>query len=209
MQVFLNYSKHYIHIYLAIFQKLRSSSGKIWPTERGQKYLANAKARSRHGRNLFMSWKYKLCQKLTSLHLFRCNGKGETLQAEHSFESSRENILENCPNEGWRITLEPEDPQVQQSQESLSTSPHCRAHGQSPYMLVTLSVAQNHLGGCYKPVGLRAALRYSELHRWANVRPEMQTGQRWGKSAFLHFLSICHLHHHSPQVKFTSHMIWT
>lgn len=130
-----------------------------------------------------------------------CNGKGETLQAEHSSESSRAKILENCPNGGRRITLEAGDPQGQQSQGSVSTPPHCRSHSQSPYMLVTLSVAQSYLGGCYKPVELRAALRCSESHRWATVSTEMQSGLRCRKSAFPQ-----HLPFTSPQSTGQNHI---
>lgn len=91
---------------------------------------------------------------------------------------------------------------------SFCSTPHRGANGHS-IRAGNPSVAQKHLGGCYKPVELRAALRCSELYRWAAVSPEFQRGQRWGKSTFVHFLSICHLHCRSQRVKFTSRVTWT
>lgn len=91
---------------------------------------------------------------------------------------------------------------------SFCSTPHRGANGHSK-RAGNPSVAQKHLGGCYKPVELRAALRCSELYRWAAVSPEFQRGQRWGKSTFVHFLSICHLHRRSQRVKFTSRVTWT
>lgn len=74
-----------------------------------------------------------------------CNGKGESLQTEHSSESSRAKILKNCSNGGWRITLEPGGPQVQQS----------------PCMLVTLALVQN-----YKTTLEDATNQWSLEHPW-------------------------------------------
>lgn len=87
------------------------------------------------------------------------------------------------------------------------STPHCRAHGHGIHTGNPL-VAQKHLGGCHKPVELRAALRCSELYRWASVSPEIQKGQRHGKPSFVCFLSICHLHCWSHRVKFTAPVNW-